>query len=99
MTGVPLLTMRVLSKLHSARLLVPVVGDKPHHPIDFAFPPEDLARRIQPSIAFKLDGLNSGSGSITMKTENNSASCFYCIKAYKENKLNNIPIGNLEKIP
>ena len=37
MTGVPSLIM-TLSKLHSARLLVPVVGDKPHHPIDFAFP-------------------------------------------------------------
>ena len=35
-TGVPLLTM-ALSKLHSARLSVPVVGDKPHHPTDFAF--------------------------------------------------------------
>ena len=58
-TGVPLLTMRVLSKLHSARLLVLVVGDKSHHPINFAFPPENLAKRIQPSIAFKLDGLNS----------------------------------------
>ena len=65
-TGVPLLTM-ALSKLHSARLSVPVVGDKPHHPIDSAFPPENLVRRIQLSVAFKLDGLNSGSGSITMK--------------------------------
>ena len=58
-TGVPLLTMALL-KLHSARLSVPVVGDKPqlpHHPIDFAFPSQFLARRIQPSAAFKLDGL------------------------------------------
>ena len=32
-TGVPLLTM-ALSKLHRARLLIPLVGDKPHHPMD-----------------------------------------------------------------
>ena len=35
--GVPLLAIALL-KLHSARLSVPVVGDKPYHPIDFAFP-------------------------------------------------------------
>ena len=44
-TGVPLLTMRALSKLHSARLSVPVVGDKPHPPIDFAFPFQKFGKK------------------------------------------------------
>ena len=34
-----------LSKLHSARLSVPVVGDKPHQPIDFAFPSREFEAR------------------------------------------------------
>ena len=74
-TGVPLLTM-ALSKLHSTRLSVPVhmVSDKPHHPIDFAFPSREFGKKNQAS-AFKLDGLSSTW--IHYNEENVSAYCSY----------------------
>ena len=34
-----------LSKLHSARLSVPVLGDEPHQPIHFAFPSREFGKK------------------------------------------------------
>ena len=96
-TGVPLLTM-TLSKLHSAKLLVPVVGDKPHHPIDFAFPSREFGKKNPTKCSFQARWFKQWKW-IHYSEENDSSYYFYCVKAYKENKLNNIPTGNLEKIP
>ena len=65
-TGVFLLTM-ALSKLHSARLSVPVVSDKPHHPTDFAFPSQKFGKKNPTKHSFQARWFNSGSGYITMK--------------------------------
>ena len=83
-----------LSKLHSTRLSVPVVSDKPHHPIDFAFPSREFGKKNPTKRSFQARWFKQWKW-IHYNEENDSAYCFYCVKAYKENKLNNIP--NLEK--
>ena len=83
-----------LSKLHNARLLFPVVSDTPYYPIDFAFPSWEYGKKNPTKHSFQASWFKQWKW-IHYNKENDSAYCFYCVKAYKENKLNSIP--NLEK--
>ena len=83
-----------LSKLHNARLTFPVFVDKLHHPIDFALPFWEIGKKNPTKRSFQASWFKQWKW-IHCNEENNSVYCFYCVKAYKENKLNNIP--NLQK--
>ena len=79
-----------LSKLHSTRLSVPVVSDKPHHPIDFAFLSQEFDKKNPTKCSFQVGWFKQWKW-IHYNEENDSAYCFYCVKAYKENKLKTQP--------
>ena len=79
-----------LSKLHSTRLSVPVpVGDKPHQPIDLAFPSREFCKKNPTKRSFQARWFKQWKW-IHYNEENDHAYCFCCVIAMILDQLSNI---------
>ena len=78
-----------LSKTKRDKLIIPVIGDKPHQPSNFKFPKHSFGLKMVVSQASQETWFSRWSW-LHYVEENDTAYCFNCVKAYQQNQLHSL---------